>query len=473
MTASIRSSLAVLALLLAPAAGRAQSTPAAEPAAPTTAPSQAEAKPTPPPEAPKPPPPPAVTSKLNVSFYGFVQFDGIHDSTRSFDEGMGMGRIARPDTMAGENGRTIMTARNTRFGFRITAPEYQGLKLSGQIETDFDFQSGQGEGATITLGLLRLRQANLKLETKVVDVLFGQTAYVFGWQPLFYPASISMFPLPSQPFSRNVQLRLSKLVKGDAFSAEFAAAALRPPQRDAELPELQGGARFTFNGWKGIHTLGTGGTAAYPLSVGVSGTYRRFKVSFSDEAADAHHDADGQAIAIDALIPILPAARDGSKGNSLTLTGTFTTGKGYGDLIGGLTGTSGASSLNQLSEVALPAGVTVNTDLNLISFDAARDPTAVQWTGFVVGADYYLPPSGRIFISAVYAQVESDDVADNVTAANEGTVFDKASHYEGNVFFDVTPALRLGFNYQHREQEFLDGVKAKNDRYQLSTLYFF
>ncbi|HYD39611.1 MAG TPA: hypothetical protein VEB43_02185 [Anaeromyxobacter sp.] len=468
MTASIRSSLAVLALLLAPAAGRAQTTPAAEPAAPTTAPSQAEAKPTPPPEAPRPPPPPSVTSKFNVSFYGFVILDVIHDSTRSFDIGMGSGAIARAGTLAGDNGRTIVTARESRFGFRINAPEYQGMKLTGQLEADFDArESNASEANLYTVGFLRLRQANIKLETKVLDVLFGQTAYVFGWQPFFYPATVSNFALPGQPFSRNVQLRLGKFIKGDALSAEVAVAALRPPQRDAEIPEFQGGARFMFNRWKGIHTLGTGGTAPYPLSIGVSGAYRKFKVSFSDEGLE-QHEADGQALAVDALVPVLPA-REGSKGNSLTLTGTFVTGKGYGDLIGGPGGGNASA--------ALPAGPPAVTSTapggNLVTFDAARELTAVEWTGFVVGGDYYLPPNGRVFVSAVYAQVQSDNVGDNVQAGNLGAVYDRMTHYEGNVFFDVTPALRLGLNYQRREQEFLDGETAKNDRYQFNALYFF
>ena len=87
MTRLIRTTIALLAILLLPMVARAQTaTPAADDkaAADTAKPADqapaAEAKPA---EAPKPVavPLPAVLSKFNVIFYGYVNFDALYDST--------------------------------------------------------------------------------------------------------------------------------------------------------------------------------------------------------------------------------------------------------------------------------------------------------------------------------------------------------------------------------------------------------
>ena len=258
-------------------------------------------------------------------------------------------------------------------------------------------------------------------------------------------------------------------------------AALKPPQRDAGIPEFQGGARFLVNGYKGIHTGGAGGTGPYPLSVGISGAVRQYKVSLKPNTTPAPAQWDektvqGNGISFDALIPIIPSA-NGDKGNKLTLVGTYVITKGAGDLLGGITGIGNctASGTVHCLSGALPATAStyVLPDNNQVAFDSNGKFHAINWNGFLVGADYYLPPSGRIFVSATYSQAKSDNAADYMPTASKGTVYTMATHYDGNVFFDVTPAVRLGLSYQHRETKYADGVKGKNDRYHFIAYYNF
>src|SRR5215831_1009546 len=91
-------------------------------------------------EAKKEPP---STGRWQMSTYGFLEFDGMYDTTQSFSDSPGNAPILRSDgsrpaylpvgtdelkgVMYGAyHGRMQATARNTRFGFKLTPPEYAG-----------------------------------------------------------------------------------------------------------------------------------------------------------------------------------------------------------------------------------------------------------------------------------------------------------------------------------------------------------
>jgi hypothetical protein len=96
-----------------------------------------------------------------------------------------------------------------------------------------------------TKAALRLRHAYGKIETDVIDVLFGQYYNLFGWQPNFFPATLSFLGTPNMIFGRTPQIRLSKTIKTDPINVEIAGAATRPPQRDASFPGLEGASGST------------------------------------------------------------------------------------------------------------------------------------------------------------------------------------------------------------------------------------
>src|SRR3974390_2927327 len=81
----------------------------------------------------------------NLRVYGFVETDYINDTTQSFTESQG-GTLVQTRTVpgggannfAGQYHRTIMSIRNSRFGFDLTLPKTDsGLASEAIFEMDF------------------------------------------------------------------------------------------------------------------------------------------------------------------------------------------------------------------------------------------------------------------------------------------------------------------------------------------------
>jgi hypothetical protein len=463
------------------------SAPAAPPvAAAPSAPPAAEAAPLPAP-APQAAPkvgnepldsgPKPVQGKWGTTFYGFVEFDAIHDSTQpaltTINDSQGNAALARPGTYQASNGQTLFGARNSRIGFKLNAPETDGIKTSAVIEMDFlgnQPTSTASQAALITNPTFRIRHMALKMEDPVVDVLLGQYWQLFGWQSAFHPNTVEIQGVPGQVYSRSPQARLSKTIKSDAVNVDIAIAASRPPQRNAELPDGQAGLKLTFNDWKGLHTAGSAGTAVDGLSIGVSGVARRFVLPSLGGVEQSKKN--GMGVSIDALLPVIPATMD-NRANALTLTGSFVTGTGISDLYTGLSGGVGFPAPPNPTMATPAPTYAADIDNGLVTYDAQGHLHTIDWQSYIVGVQYYLPPSGKVFVSANYSGMKSDNAASYVNAAGTAKIFDKSYWADANVFVDVTPAVRLGAEYAYFHQTYGDGVAAKNTRLQFSGLYLF
>jgi hypothetical protein len=486
--------ISVLSLAAFAPAARAQSAPDPQPAAdsPSNPAAQPSAEPSvaspnapsdtaPPANAPNAPTPPMAEkhlvtgSKWDMSLYGFIELDSAYDTTESFNDLAANGNIARPGTYTGEHDRTQFSARNTRFGVRVNAPEYDGMKSSAQLEGDFfgNQPTPLAESAFFNNPTFRIRHANLKLETPYIDVLFGQYWELFGWQSYFHPNTVELQGVPGQVYSRTPQIRFSKKVKAGDFSVELAVAALRPPQRDSATPDGQGGIKLNFDGLKAYHTAGGAGSALDSASIGVSVVGRKFKVNEFNGAPVNSVSANGYGLSVDGLIPVIPATKE-NKGNAFTLTGSYVIGAGIADQYTGLSGGVAEPALpNPTGKTPAPT-YTPNVDNGLVMWklDAAGNATLhpVQWTSYIVGAQYYLPPNGRVWLSGVYSHMSSD----NSQAFGDKTkVFNKSDWGEGNIFVDVTPAIRLGAEYAYFRQTYVDGTNAPDTRLQLSAWLIF
>lgn len=476
--------------------------PTAEPPAPAPAPAPAKVE-----------PPPAVPARdlffrqpneiakegWKATIYGFVEFDGIYDTTRSFNEAEGSGLIQRTYVAVKNadgsqtnymnqlyhNGRAQFTARNSRIGVKVAAPEFDGMRPSAALEVDFMASPSSGigapgnvsEGSFYNNGVFRTRQAWLKFESDYIDLLAGQTYYLFGIQPSFQPCAVEYLGLPNMIFGRTPQIRLSHTFRTDPVNVEIAVGAMRPPQRDSNLPEGQGALKILINGWKGIHTPGSGGTTADPLAIGFSGAYRRFGVdTFMASPITSSTKVTGWGLAADLLLPIIPVTGPKDRGNALTLNGEFTIGAGDGDLING---TNGGSKMPTALPVVAPATTgapyTANVDNGMVVYDAAGNLRAIKWRTFIAGVQYYLPPSGRAFVSANYTQGNSSNIVTvNADGSNNKTsVITKSQYFDGNFFFDIVPAIRLGLTYHYAVQTYGDGNKPRNQRGMGSFWYFF
>ena len=454
-------------------------------------------------------------SDWKLTFYGFAEVDAMRDSTRSFNDGLNNNVIAHILTQAGRNPRLQATIRNSRLGFKAEAPAFYGIRSSGLLEFDLfgnqpNINSGGGspmlasgpgattEAAYFNNAAFRVRHAYVKLEDDIVDVLVGQTYYLLGWQNYFFGASCGFLGLPNQLFNRTAQLRLSHNFASDPVNFEIAAGAFRPVQRDSATPDAQGGARLAINHWKGISTPGSGGTDARAASIGVSGLVRSFKVDPYAPLPAPPIPLIGWALAANLLLPIIPAKDGTDRGNALTLTGEFVTGTGDADQYTGMT--AGATMPNvyplapgtpvDFAGVATPQDANgaqpivgrpfqSDVDPGLVAFDSNGVLHTINWQTFVVGIQYYLPPTGRVFVSGNYSQGKSNTIASlyhpispRQPWINALGVFQTSRYLDGNIFFDITPAARMGLSFQRVDQKLADDTKVHNNRFEMTFLYF-
>jgi hypothetical protein len=416
-----------------------------------------------------------ITARFNGTLYGFAEFDLMYDTTQSFNDSMGNGVIARADGathLAGTNDRFQMTVRNSRIGFKLTAPEWHKLRATALIEGDFfGNQPPVTEASLFNNGTFRFRHAYTKIENPWVEVLGGQYYGLVGWQPFFFPVSVEFLPIANMIFGRTPQLRLSHSFKTRLFNFDIAAAILRPPQRDAGVPDLQAALRFQVNPWKGAHSAGSGYAAVDPLTVSLSGALRYYRVNEFAAIPMDYRRATGWAVSVDAMIPVIPARSPDDKGNALTVLGSFVKGSGDGDLYG-LTGGAAFPALPAVAG-ATPPAYTANVDPGLVQFDPLGNMRTINWQTFIVSLQYYLPPKGRIFVAGDYSQSNSDNIAQGVTGGALGRLFTQSQYVEVNLFVDITQAVRTGAAWEKVIQTMGDGARLTDDRFIYALYYFF
>jgi hypothetical protein len=432
-----------------------------------------------------------VVGKWATMFYGFIEGDSIYDSTRSLNDLGGNAAIARAGTPAGDNSRWQFGIRNSRFGFRLKAPEWHGIRASAQIEVDWlgtQLPVGTGpysnpaaanpafgsEAAFFTNPTMRARHVNLKVETPVVDILFGQYWALFGWQSSYNPATVQIQGVPGELFSRTPQFRLSKTIKANPITFEIAAAAFRPAQRDGGLPDGQAGLRFAVDSWTAVQTVGSAGTQISPLSFAVTGLLRHVAVNnFNPPATYTGTnttDLTLSAIAADAFIPIIPGTKD-HKGNSLAVNGEFTTGYGDADQFTGLTGGVGFPT-----PAASPSTYAPDIDAGIVTFDYKGKLHGIQWTTWLFGGQYYLPGvDGKIFISGNYSHTQSANSHYYAVGSlgSPKSVIAASDWFDVNLFADMTPAIRWGIEYANTNSMYVDGVHSINHRIQFSGFFIY
>jgi hypothetical protein len=245
-------------------------------------------------------------------------------------------------------------------------------------------------------------------------------------------------------------------------------------------------------------TPGSGGTGALPGGIGVSGLMRWFNVDPYAPLPGPPIPLTGWAVAGDILLPIIPVVDSTDRGNALTLTGEFVIGTGDADQYTGMT--AGATMPNvyplapdtpvNAAGVAVPqagtgtaplvgAPYTPNVDPGLVAFDSNGVLHTINWQTLVVGVQYYLPPNGRLFITGNYSYGNSNNIASlyhpdssRQPWVNSQGVFQTSWYADGNIFFDITPSVRMGLSYQHVAQALADGTNVHNERYETTFLYF-
>lgn len=454
-----------------------------------------------------------VLGRWSTTLYGFLKADYIYDSTQSFSDIAGNSLVERPDgapppppypptNYKGEHGRTTFSVRNSRFGFLMRAPEDHGIRATGQLEIDlFGASPPIGaavpapqdtrlpyettENVTFSQPGLRLRHANVRLETPIVDILFGQYWHLFGWQNAYQPGMVQAQGGAGHLYGRAAQLRVSRAFKTDAVVVELAAAAVRPPARDSVMPDLQAGLRVALPGWTGVHTGGSTSTNVMPASIAVTGDVRQFNVPEFDPLPTRSVSLSTQSFAIDAFIPVIPAKV--RQGNALSVHGEFVYGSGIADLYTGLTGGAQLPTVANTTGLNPPPQYPQNVDNGLVTFDLDGSLHAIKWTTYLVGVQYTLPGlGGKVWLAANYSRQISPNLGDYTRPYASTLPNPQAAYYpsaaqvrkslefvDASLFAEIVPSVRLGVEYARSMEHYVDGVDATNQRVQTAAIFLF
>jgi len=392
--------------------------------------------------------------------YGYARLDAIEDSTQSFEDGIQPNLIARAGTYRGDHRRTTFTARDSRLGLFVVAPPYEGMNSYAQVEFDF-FGIAPTDARrhdTVVFSPVRIRLAYFKLETSIVNVLAGQFHDLFGWGGFFYPATVAYLGVPGEIFHRNPQIRIEKALHLGRFELMAAVSAVRAGQRDSGLPEGQAGIKVAHDGWKGVAMQGFNRKVLLPLSVGVSGLYRRFEApAFRSEPGSESVQTFGYGLAASLLVPIVRPRGADNRSNALTVTGEISVGSGIADMYTFMDGGSRFPLLPNPSLAAPAIQYPSNVDPGLVTFDRTFALKAINWRAVVAGLQYYLPiDNGRIWFSGIYSRTWSDNIKALTPAPSWGGIFTKMEYFDAGIGVDITPAVILGLSYQTVKQTFGD-----------------
>ena len=145
-------------------------------------------------------------------------------------------------------------------------------------------------------------------------------------------------------------------------------------------------------------------------------------------------------------------------------------GAGIADLYTGLTFGVAESALPNPGK-ANPAPVyTPNIDPGLAMYTEGGQLLAVKVQSYNVGLQWYPFDQNRFFVSAYYGDIQSANAIDFGPHTKN---WNEDAYYTASIFFDVTPAVRLGLEQDLYNMTFNDSTQAKNYRTQFSAFYIF
>jgi hypothetical protein len=269
-------------------------------------------------------------------------------------------------------------------------------------------------------------------------------------------------------------------------SVEGVLAALRPPQRDSGVPEIEAGLKVALPFWTGLTTAGVATTSIQPASIAVSGDFRDFVVPEFSPLPKQTVEKTVMSVAVDAFVPVLPATET-KKGNALSLTGELVFGHGVADLYTNAAGGMLFPVVANKTGLNPPPTYPQNVDDGLVVFDLDGNLHEVQWTTLIVGAQYYVPGlDGRLWVAANYAHLESNNThlytrpyaatlpdPQSSYYVSEALVRDSLDFFDANVIGEPIEGFRVGVEGAIYVDHYVDKVRAVNQRLGLATVWMF
>jgi len=268
---------------------------------------------------------------LKLDLYGFIVANTYWSSSGVFGSDVPLWAVARTDSRA-EDQEFGMTARQSRFGLRLKAPDVGTAKLSGVLELDL-FGSFPNGGQKASFGQARLRLASMKLEWANASLTAGQDWIVLA--PL-NPTTLSHFAVVGLATSGNLwlrypQLRLDMVRKLGEAKLGVTAGLVRPvggsdPSEAGSFVDVAGAGErsgIPFLQGRAFYSRPASGRT---LAVGLSAHYGKESYKFGTTTVSTD-EAKTWAVSGDLQLPL---------GAALSLQGEAYTGTNLDSFQGGV-----------------------------------------------------------------------------------------------------------------------------------------
>jgi len=429
----------------------------------------------------------------DIHFNGYLQLDTIFDTTRTYIEQLNNSPVAVAGTVAGDNGNTKMSARQSRMYLKLNMPDEAGWKTKGWLEWDFQGYDPNPQGPTggaqseqsfFISPTFRMRNAYVQTENgEGWTFLAGQQWSVFGYQPYFEMLNTST-NTPINVLNRTPQVKATKALSfGDSFKGQADLAIERPTQRDSTIPNLSGGVRMNWDAGRKsgfLHWVGTEFTYE-PTSLALSGTLRQYETPNADGNTADKSSYMGGGAALSAIVPILTTDGTSMK-NNLTFLGEYIIGNGIGDDYvgwsggqGSFTTGSGTAPTNVASNALLP-----NLDAGIAGYDSTGQFQLIQTQEFTAELQYILPTETTMAVNVEYGRLKSSNNTNLFSAAGvNGGTYDYNEMYSVDFVYSFSSNIRMIAEYSRMSTHYGPGTFAgagtytTNNRYAVSTYFMF
>jgi hypothetical protein len=365
---------------------------------------------------------PTFSDGFSIKSYGYIKLDAAYNDSR-VTNGNYVIYIPSEGTVNNDNTFNI-TARQSRVGLDMTAPQYEGWITKAKVEADF---YGDGSVAHENKAELMLRHAYLETTKGGLSFLAGQTWDIIS--PL-NPSSLNYAPgLTSGNIGyRRPQLRVSYNKSYDDVTGILTQFAISrttgTTNEDLDGNTVNDGDDSGFPTVQGRVALTTKGFAGKKNVIGISGHFGKEEVDAS-ATTGATNDYDSWSGNIDFNIPL---------SERFTLSGEAFTGANLDDYFGGAHQGINTVTRNEISTSGM---------WSQISFAFNKD-----WQ-YNAGLAIDDPDTGDLNIGGR----------------------DKNSFYFVNALFKVLPMLTIGLEYDYYETEYKGLTDGTANRLQTSAIF--
>jgi hypothetical protein len=374
---------------------------------------------------------PPVTSRFEVDVYGYIKLDASYDTQRSNAGDLLF--YVNSESNGGKQPEFNMTARETRLGLNIKVPNVEKLAVTGKIETDF-------------YGSTSANSPNIRMRLAYVDLAGEKTSLRVGqdWDTflLLLPRIVNFSNLADAGSLglRRPQARLTRVMDlGGDFRLTARIAAARTIGLDLDTDGQDDGSASGFPTAQGSLLLEVPvGYSAVPIRLGLSGHWGEEKVrAYETAAGDAFGEKNYETKSLIGTwsVPLLTVGKV-EKVPLAGVQGTVWTGENLDTYFGGI-----RQGVNAAQQKGIRA--------------------SGGWAQLVVH------PTVKLNVNVGYAvdEPQESDLNSGDRTKNR-TIF-------ANVFYPVTSAARIMFEYTNMQTSYKDLASGKNDRFQIALMYNF